>query len=558
MRFPTLRHAVVGGIAALALALSACSAAPQAAGPSGGGGGGGPLTIGMPNGPQTNNSNPFLTTSSARSLGYAYAIYEPLAQVNAVRPAVAPIPWLASEWKWNADYTSIAITARDGVTWSDGKPFTADDVAYSIQLRKDVSAFNSDALPYKEITTSGKTVTVTFTSGQFVNQNKVLNLFMVPKHIWSTVATPTTDLNQTPVGTGPYTLKTWTAQAVTLVPREGYWGGKPQVPELRYTSYNDNSALTNALVSGAAQWGWTFIADFEKVYISVDPKNNHFNAPTGLGVDALFMNTTKAPFDNVAVRKAIDMVINRDDVSKLATTGAFPALTNVTGLPEPAGKDFIAPAYAGKKYPVDVEGAKKVLTEAGYTLDAGVLKDPKGTPVTFTLVDPAGWSDYLTTLQLISDAVKPLGIQAKVTTMTADAWATALAAGNFDASLHWTNGGATPWDMYSNLFDGAHFKPIGEAASWNYGRFRNDEATAAFTTYANTTDQAARSAALATIQKVFVEQVPAIAMISRPNAAEYSTKNWVGWPSEQDQYSSPQPTGPQASMILMKLRPAGS
>ncbi|MFC4942197.1 ABC transporter substrate-binding protein [Pseudonocardia sp. GCM10023141] len=556
MRFPTLRQAAVG-LAALALVLTACSAAPKAAGPSGGGGGG-PLTIGMPNGPQTNNSNPFLNTSSARSLGYAYAIYEPLAQVNAVRPTVAPIPWLASEWKWNPEFTSIAITARDGVTWSDGQPFTADDIAYSIQIRKDQSAFNENALPYKDITTSGKTVTVTFTSGQFVNQNKILNLFMVPKHIWQNIAAPTTDLNQTPVGTGPYTLKTWTPQAVTLVPREGYWGGKAQVPELRYTSYNDNSALTNALVSGAAQWGWTFIADYRRVYIAADPKNNHFNAPTGLGVDALFLNSTKAPFDNVAVRKALDMVINRDDVSKLATTGAFPALTNVTGMPEPAGNDFIAPEHAGKKYPVDTDGAKKVLADAGYTLDAGVLKDPKGTPVTFTLVDPSGWSDYLTELQLISDAVKPLGITAKVETMTADAWATALKAGNFDASLHWTDGGSTPWDMYSDMFDTAQYKPLGQAASWNYGRFQHPESAAAFLTYANTTDAAARTAALATIQKVFVEQVPAIAMISRPNAAEYSTKNWTGWPTDQDQYSSPQPTGPQASMILMKLRPSGS
>ncbi|WP_232662099.1 ABC transporter substrate-binding protein [Pseudonocardia sp. TRM90224] len=554
MRFRTFRAAAVG-IAVAALVLTACSGGPpRPAAPTGGG----PLTIGMPNGPQTNNSNPFLTTSSARSLGYAYAIYEPLAQVNAVRPADKPTPWLASEWAWNPEYTSLSITARDGVTWSDGKPFTAEDIAYSFQIRKDNKALNADALPFGDIVTAGNKVTVTFSSGQFVNQNKVIDDFMVPKHIWSAFANPATELNQQPVGTGPYTLKSWTPQAVILTPRQGYWGGQPQVPELRYTSYNDNNALTNALVSGQAQWGWTFIADFERVYIAPDPANNHFVAPTGLSVDALFLNHEKAPFNNVAVRKALDMVINRQDVSTLATAGAFKPLTNVTGLPEPAGKDFIAAPFAGKGYNVDVEGAKKVLADAGYTLDGAVLKDPAGAPVEFTLVDPAGWSDYLTTLQLIADAVKPLGMNAKVETMTTEAWTNAVNQGNFQATLHWTNGGSTPWDMYSNMFDGAQYRAIGESATWNFGRFRDDESTKAFETYATSSDPAAREAALATLQKTFVEKVPAIAIIARPNAAEYSTKNYVGWPSDQDLYSSPQPTGIQASMILMKLRPAGS
>ncbi|MEJ3654227.1 ABC transporter substrate-binding protein [Actinomycetes bacterium KLBMP 9759] len=554
MRFRTIRAAAVG-LAAAALVLTACSAGPsRPAAPTGGG----PLTIGMPNGPQTNNSNPFLTTSSARSLGYAYAIYEPLAQVNAVRPGDKPTPWLASQWSWNPEYTSLSITARDGVTWSDGKPFTAEDIAYSFQIRKDNKALNADALPFGDITTSGNTVTVTFASGQFVNQNKVIDDFMVPKHIWSTFANPATELNQQPVGTGPYTLKSWTPQAVILTPRQGYWGGQPQVPELRYTSYNDNNALTNALVSGQAQWGWTFIADFERVYIAPDPANNHFVAPTGLSVDALFLNHEKAPFDNLAVRKALNMVINRQDVSTLATAGAFEPLTNITGLPEPAGKDFIAAPYVGKGYDVDVEGAKKVLADAGYTLDGAVLKDPGGAPVEFTLVDPAGWSDYLTTLQLIADAVKPLGMNAKVETMTTEAWTNAVNQGNFQATLHWTNGGSTPWDMYSNMFDGAQYRAIGESATWNFGRFRDDESTKAFETYATSSDPAARDAALAALQKTFVEKVPAIAIIARPNAAEYSTKNYVGWPSDADLYSSPQPTGIQASMILMKLRPAGS
>ena len=548
---------LIAGLAGLAL-IAGCSSGGSGTSDTSGstGGAGKTLTIGMPNGSQTNNSNPFMNTSSAMSLGYAYAIYEPLVQVNPIDPSADPVPWLADSWKWNADFTSITFTVKDGVKWSDGEPLTAKDVAYSITIRKDNAALNLAALPYTDVSVDGKTVTVAFSASQFVNQNKVLNLFVVPEHIWSKIADPTTDLNQKPIGSGPYILKTWTPQAATLVPNASYWGGKPAVPELRYTAYNDNNALTTALVNGDAQWGWTFIADYENVYISKDKDHNNFWAPAGLGIDALYLNTEKAPFDNVAVRKAVNLVVDREAVHTQATSGVFPLLKSVTGLPTPTGDNYVASAYEGKTYKVDVVAAKKVLADAGYTLDGDTLKDPSGAPVTFALTNPTGWSDYLTELQLVADAVKPLGIKATVEGMNADAWFTAIANGDFQASMHWTEAGATPWDLYSNIMDGAQYVPLGQKANWNFGRFQDDTATAALKTYATSSDESARKAALDTVQKVFVEQVPAIGLVARPSAAEFSSKYWTGWPTADDPYNQPQPTGPQASQILMKLKAA--
>lgn len=82
------------------------------------------LNVGMPNGPQTENHNPFLTTSAARSLGYVYQIYEPLMMWNPVKPADKMKPWLATNAEWSSDYTSVKVTVRDGVKWSDDKPLT--------------------------------------------------------------------------------------------------------------------------------------------------------------------------------------------------------------------------------------------------------------------------------------------------------------------------------------------------------------------------------------------------------------------------------------------------
>jgi peptide/nickel transport system substrate-binding protein len=531
---------------ALAIGLAGCSSA--------GSGASHPLTIGMPNGPQTNNNNPFMPTSAAAILGYTFLMYEPLAQVNPTLPDKAPTPWLASSWKWADDYKSVAITARDGVKWSDGQDFSAKDIAYTFNLVKKTPAFNGNALPLEDITTAGKTVTITFGASQFVNQPKVMNSYIVPEHIWSKISDPTTNVNAKPVGTGPYLLKTWTQQAITFTPNNSYWGGKPPVPEVRYTSYNDNNSQLTALLSGAAQWSYVFIPDIQKTYVAKSKTNNSY-MPSGLGVDALFLNTTTAPFNDVAVRKAVSMVIDRKAVHEQGYSGFKALVDNVTGLPSPAGDAFTAADYKGKKATIDVAGAKKVLTDAGYTYKGSALIDPKGAPVTFTMVDPAGWSDYLASLQIIADNVDKIGITAKVETATVDAWTSAVGTGDFQATLHWTNTGSTPWDIYANIMDGTQLKPVGTVASWNFGRFDSADATKMLHDYANTTSNKDRTAAMDGLQKIMVEQVPAIPLASGAIGAEFSTKYWTGFPTADNPYAVPMPTQPSLSQVIMKLTP---
>ncbi|WP_255447555.1 ABC transporter substrate-binding protein [Schumannella sp. 10F1B-5-1] len=542
-------------LAKIAAGITAAATLAVLSGCSGGGAGSGDvLTIGMPNGPQSNNSNPFAPTSSASVLGYRGMMYEPLAQINPTLPDRDPVPWLAKEWKWSEDYTSVEITARDGVKWSDGEKFTADDIAYTFEMLEKYPAFNTNALPFDDISVSGDTVKLSFDVPEFINQTKVINQFIVPEHIWSKIKDPEKDANQKPVGTGPYTLKTWTQQAISFVPNTDYWGGKPKVPEVRWTSYTDNNAMLTALLNGQAQWSYVFIPDIEKTYVSKSETNKNWQ-PTGLGIDALFFNTTTAPFNDVAVRKAVNMVVDRKAINTQGYSGFKGLVDNVNGLPSPAGDSFAAPEYKDKKAEIDVDGAKKVLTDAGYTYSGDKLMDPSGNPVTFTLVDPAGWSDYLASLQIIADNVKQIGIDAKVDTATVDNWTAAVQNGDFQATLHWTNTGATPWDIYSNIMDGTQLKPVGTTANWNFGRFDSPEATAALAAYANTTDDAERTTAMNTLQKIFVDEVPAIPVAAGPMGAEYSTKYFTGWPDEKDPYAVSQPTQPSVSQVLMNLKP---
>ncbi|AXI76848.1 ABC transporter substrate-binding protein [Peterkaempfera bronchialis] len=535
---------------------------PVAGGSSGSGkgssGSGGVLNVGMPNGPQANNSNPFLGTSAGASLGYRFMIYEPLVMMNGVRPSDKGKPWLASDWEWTDNYKKVTFTIRDNVKWSDGKPLSAEDVVYTFDLMKQTPALNVNAVPFKGVALKGSNqVELTFASSQFVNQTKILNQFVVPKHIWSTVKDPSTWTNQQPVGSGPYTLKSFTPQTVTLTLRDSYWKDLPKVSELRYTSFNDNSAQTTALANGASEWSFVFMPNYKQLYINKDAQHNKLWFPSGLGIHGLWFNTAKKPLDNPALRRAINLVIDREAIYIQAEATLYPKIENPTGIPLPAGAPYLAPEYKDAKLTVDVDAAKKELTDAGFSYDGDTLKDPSGKPVKITLTDPSGWSDYLTGLSIIKDGMKKIGIAADVRTQTVDAWTSAVNNGDFDAVLHWTNGGATPYDMYQNVMDGSLYQPLGKAATvGNYGRFKNDDATKALEQYANASDEATRTDALNKLQKIMVEQVPMAPTSAAPIGAEYSTKHWTGWPDDSNPYGPSQPTQPNALDVVLHLQPA--
>ena len=552
---------VVATTATLALLATACSGSGSGSGDDSTGGADGVsnkvLTIGMPNGPQQPNQNPLATGSASLSLGYAFAVYESLMQINELKPTDDPTPWLAEKVEWNDDSTQAVITAREGVKWSDGTDFTAEDIGFSIQLRKDNKELNTDFPDqYGDITVDGNTVTVDFVSGQYVNRDKLYKLLIVPKHLWEG-EDPVTWTDDEMIGTGPFKLKSFTPQAVTLEPNTDYWGETPKVGTLRYDTFNDNAGLTTALTTGDAQWGWTFIPDYENTFIAQDPENFHQVAGGGFGVDVLFLNNETKPFNDVAFRKALNMVVDRADISATAGYGVWPQIESVTGLPQPSGDAFISDAYQDQELTVDVDGAKAILTEAGYTWDGDALVDPDGEKVTFKLQNPTGWTDYLDALGIISEGAATLGAESSVEGVVQDTWFNDIIPfGNFQASLHWTDGGSTPWNMYSNIMDGASYVPLGESATWNFGRYKNDEVTAALADYKAGTSDDDRAAALAVVQKRFVEDVPGLVIWSRPAVAQYSTANYTGFPSDEDPYANPQPTGPQAALILSKLVPS--
>lgn len=548
----TLKIPLTAAALAVTLALAGCASG----GSSGSGESGAALTIAKPDGAITTESNnPYLGDSSASKYGYAKVIFEPLALVNPTGD-LGTTPWLAESVEWNDDYTQLTVVARSGVTWSDGTEFTADDIAFTFRQLLDGTLTDSGGLNLDDVTVDGSTVTLSFADSKFTAQARVLHTPIVPEHIWESIADPNTDPlteDGLAVGTGPYVLDNWSTESVTLTANPDYWGGDLAVPALNYVSYGDNAALTTALVSGEADWAQAFLPQIESSYLAADEHNTLLVSPTA-GAGTLFMNLQEKPFDNPALREALAWTIDRDAYVDIAREGASEPVWNVTGLGSLL-EDEIVDEYQGVEYSVDVDKAKQVLTDAGYTWESGALTDPDGEKVSFSISVPAGWSDWNTAQALIAEELdEGLGIEVKVDQPDWGRWDLARQEGSFQAIIHWLEDTGNAYGLYTSTMDPKWI--VDDKATFNFGRFDDPAVTEALDTYAAASSDEERQAAAAVLEKAFVEQVPAIPLGAHPLLGEFNTRNYVGWPSEEDTYASADPTQPGIVQILTQLEPA--
>lgn len=418
-----LRKSLIAATAITALGISALAGC-SAGGGSDDGAGSASLTIAKPDGAITTESNnPYVGDSSASKYGYGKVIFETLGLVNQTGDR-GVTPWLAESLEWNDDYTVLTVVPRKDVTWSDGKPFTADDIVYSYELAS-TPALDTAGLQLDSAVVEGDNVVLTFAASKYVNQARALHVPIVPKHIWENLDDPATNpvKGDDLVGTGPYVLSNWSTESVTLEARDDYWGGDLSVPELHYVSYGDNTALTTALANGDADWAQAFIPQIKEQFLSADPEHNKFWAAPTTGSATLFMNLQQKPFDDPAFRQALAWVIDRDAYVDIAREGASEAVWSVTGLSSILD-DEIQPEFKDVEYAVDAEKARDLLTTAGYTWKDDALIDPDGAPVSFTLSVPSGWSDWNTAQELIAEDVnEAIGAEVKIDMPDWGGWA---------------------------------------------------------------------------------------------------------------------------------------
>lgn len=462
---------------------------------------------------------------------------------------------LGTGYKWSDGNKVLTVNLRKGVKWNDGKDFTSDDVVFSYDLLKQNKSMDSQQI-WNDISDvkalDPNTVQFTF---QHVDVPflEILTgqIPIVPKHIWNSVSNPSKWTDAKPVGTGPYMLGKFTTQQYTLTANPHYWGGKPPVPELDYPALSGNDSADTQLASGNLDWADLFVPNIDKLYTSKNPDTNHYWFPSNGNV-SIYPNLKNPVLSNLAVRQAMSLAIDRNQISKVGEYG-YEQPSNPTGLILKSDASWVDPGLtdADKTFAFDINKANQLLDKAGYKMQSNGIRAKNGQELKFDLIAPAGWTDWNEDQTLIANDLKKVGIKVNVQALQQADWQADLTNHKFELALEssYVNVGNTPFYGYFNVLSPSGWE--------NYEQFNDAATTQALTQFKTSSDQAAQKQAMYTIEQQVATKLPTIPLVQAASWYEYNTTKYTGWPSQDNPYiDAPPYQNFSTGIVLMHLKPA--
>jgi peptide/nickel transport system substrate-binding protein len=281
------------------------------------------------------------------------------------------IPWLATQWQASPDGREVTFTLADNVTWHDGQPLTADDVAFSF----DYYAHH----PYRwQATDVVEDATVLDAQHVRIRLKAPFAPFLddiaaavpiIPRHIWSSVTNPERyDGADASIGSGPYRLAEYRAAeaAYRLVANPTYFRGQVGVQEIQQLNVPPETRI-QALQQGQLELVQSADASVKDL-VAADPRLRVLETAP-LSIVRLAVNTTRPPLDRLEVRQALAYALDRGRIAELLTRA--PPLPASPGIipPETPWFDPNLPEYG-----FDPERARALL--GGQTLSLELLADP--------------------------------------------------------------------------------------------------------------------------------------------------------------------------------------
>ena len=317
-----------------------------------------------------------------------------------------------------------------------------------------------------------------------------------------------------------------------------YLENRPYIDCITFRSYNDNSQVQPALMKGEIDWGSNFIADIENTFVAEDPENNHFWYPANDAIH-LYVNTKEKPFDDLVVRKALSMALNRDEIVDIAAYGYPTANFNAGGIGDLYGK-FVNKDIAEKYKEVTTynpEKAKQMLDDAGYidSDDDGYREMADGKKIQFDINVVNGWTDWIQVVQMVTEYYQEIGNKANVKTVDWSVYDSALKDSNYKMSINWSMVASNPIVAYQT-----YFLTSQEGISWHAGHgVHSPEIDTLINSFGLTNDVQQQQVILDQLQEFTAENLPFIPLFSNATWFQYSTAKFEGWPTEENPYVQP-------------------
>lgn len=554
------------GRACGALVLTTALAAVGCSGSQGGGEGEGDTpaegvilqAYGGASGQFVENYNPLSPTVLGNVRGM---VYESLFYFNNLAPLGTPaVPVLGESYAFNEDGTQIEVTLKSGVTWSDGEPLTADDVAFTFNTVRDNPELNTSGNAPAAEATGESTVQLTFDEPSFADGPTTLGgTFIVPEHIFSSMEGVATDPNLEPIGTGPMVLADFTAQSYLLEKSPSYRAAaEVAVPGVRYFSLSGNQAATDKLLAGELDMAGIAIPDVERV-LEPFPDLDFFEN----GYQQIVLTTCsneelgcEGPQTDPVVRQAISAAINREQVNQLAYYGRGLEISPTFGVVG-RDEDQISDAYPALPMAPDVAEAKRLLEADGWSLNSDGVYAKDGEALSMDVIVTSGYTDYISALDVMQQQLLEAGIEVNPQQQANAEVLSARGQGEFDIAIDGVFQGPTAdlYYIYTNIFNSENTGPVGESSN-PYGdvaRFSDPAVDEAIRAAGATEDIAEKQRLYAEIQDVVVPDLPYIPVLNNRSFGTYSTANYTGWPTAEDPYAGGDDNGD--AQTVLRLQP---
>ena len=510
----------------------------------------------------------WMTPGTKRMHGAHQTMWEPLFILNYGTGDLDP--WLATSFTGNADSTQFTINLREGVEWSDGEAFDADDVVFTVNLAltneeissREASTLRAQVESVEKLSNTSVAFQLKAPNPRFVVENFGVRIFgsflIMPEHIWNGENAATFAFNP-PIGTGPYTLNSAASNRAIWDRNDDWWGAKTGFMDLpapeRVIFLESGGEESRAQLMAANQLDAAqnvTIGTFEAIQAQnpnvIAWHDGYPYAASDPCARQLEINTTVAPWDNANMRKAVAHIIDRSMIVNVAyegTTEASQTMFAQYGSMDPFINAIIDAGY-GLSPRADVDAGVALIEGEGWVKD-GDYYTKDGETLSVNIHVNSASTEYTRTIDVIVEQLQRAGIDARAVPVENGVfWGEVLPFGAYEMSYSWLSCGAVnePWASMGR-YTVTDVVPVGERSP-GFNNTARWDGPAAEAYSAIMADIASRPLGDEAIPGLVAEayqhldaEMPFIPLVQAAKLLPMNTTYWTGWPTADNYYNHP-------------------
>jgi peptide/nickel transport system substrate-binding protein len=526
--------------------------------------------------------NPYVAGMSTAGWRLVFGAMEPLFYYGAFTGEV--IPWLATGYEYNDDFTELTVTTREGAAWSDGEPFDANDVVFTINMLIENAPLlrNSAEL---QAWVSEATVVDDTTARIVFNEPRPrfwfthlcakfgTGIWWVPEHIFKDVEDVSSfeyydPAKGWPVHTGPYQVADWRPEQQIIDRRDDWWGATtgftdlPEVERIIKLPWTGEERAAQLVINGEIDSCLDLRATTIQRVVEAAPNiitHTDKEPPYGY-IDwwptSIWFNCDEPPYNDKNVRWAVSYTLNRQQMLDVALEGSG----ILTELPFPA-YDPLLPYFEAtrpllEKYPTNehnLDKAAERMQAAGYEKDADGFWVKDGARIDAPLVGMGIFNDIG---PVLAEQLRRGGFMADYLT-PADA-GTQRSTGEANIFLFGHGGSVRDPFPTLDMYTSKHYRPVGEPAIY-YSRWRNEEYDAIVNEMAAISpspDNPQYMDLYLSAMEIWLDNLVDCPIQQWLHRIPMNTTYWTGWPDENDPYVNGAFWTMTIGMILNNLKAA--